>query len=769
MFGISAFSAAASDSPEEDQTAEVLSETKAEESDYMMTADGGILFTDDNRFTKTTKIRVPFCTVTQSVAEYDFPYTDDFFRYPSGEFNKTIAQASLGFALSAFRNEEEVLANQYETYLEGAGFSDIYSFGYDKETSVDTLSGVIAHKKIDDFTVIACTTCGQGYKKEWSSNLMVGDASRHVGFNNAAKIFEREITNYANRHGLSGNVKLWLAGFSRASAISNLTAADLKESGRYDDIYAYLFGVPNTTRNPVAYDGIFNICGQYDPVTGIPLRSWGYERYGHDIYTPSQEADVDYSKMKAKASVVSEEVSDNIFRNNPETNHQIHMLLEFLGEMFPAAGDYSKKMQPEAMKIWTEANQEQIFEVLIQLMNSLDELDAREEYSRKVFIDYISYVASEHLQGNKRQIADGYWDANASVPENVLREHNPITYISWVFSDIPSTELYAGSYITRLFSITGKVGVEVYQGDLFVASIDKNGKTRYASDQEDVPVVYMMRRGDETRLSLPTDTKFTLYITADRRESVIYYDTLYAAGVPTGINQYSYFTILDVGRYQISADELSELTELQADSGRIISNYKESIQYSTLVGMAMESSSVFHITPSFLFGLLSFSLAGFILLIVVCAIIAIIHAIRKRKKQKEYSPLWVIIPHIILIAFFAILTQFFTFNLYAIGMVKTILATAAILFIFLLALRAFIKNRDRINGMLAGGTLILTVLTYLFYKNSFFADYSTVEMVIYVFCIVVLTLLAALGFYRKNKADKDMGAEYNKAQSENAK
>ena len=68
-------------------------------------------------------------------------------------------------------------------------------------------------------------------------------------------------------------------------------AAEMIESGEFDDVYAYLFGVPRTTTQPVRYKGVFNICGQYDPVPSVPLQSWGYARYGTDLYTPAQEAD----------------------------------------------------------------------------------------------------------------------------------------------------------------------------------------------------------------------------------------------------------------------------------------------------------------------------------------------------------------------------------------------------------------------------------------------------------------------------------------------
>ena len=45
---------------------------------------------------------------------WEFPYTDSFFRNPSGEFSLRFAQGSLGLALSAFRSNTDLIDDQYE-------------------------------------------------------------------------------------------------------------------------------------------------------------------------------------------------------------------------------------------------------------------------------------------------------------------------------------------------------------------------------------------------------------------------------------------------------------------------------------------------------------------------------------------------------------------------------------------------------------------------------------------------------------------------------
>ena len=74
---------------------------------------------------------------------------------PCAAFSMETARASMELTVSAFRNNGELIEDQYETYLKVAGFQDVYAYGYDRETGVDTISAVMGHKTIDDFVLIA--------------------------------------------------------------------------------------------------------------------------------------------------------------------------------------------------------------------------------------------------------------------------------------------------------------------------------------------------------------------------------------------------------------------------------------------------------------------------------------------------------------------------------------------------------------------------------------------------------------------------------------
>ena len=139
---------------------------------------------------KTQQIHLPFVSLGHKHFEWDFPYSDQFFTVSSSQLSLGLARASIGLAISAFRNDSDPLENQYDTYLGAAGFSRITPFGYDEPTSKSSLSGVIAMKKIGGFTLIAAAPCGQGYGKEWGGNMYVGDGVRHAGFDEGARILE---------------------------------------------------------------------------------------------------------------------------------------------------------------------------------------------------------------------------------------------------------------------------------------------------------------------------------------------------------------------------------------------------------------------------------------------------------------------------------------------------------------------------------------------------------------------------------------------------
>ncbi|MBR2696678.1 MAG: hypothetical protein IKE48_04165 [Parasporobacterium sp.] len=725
-------------------------------------------------------VTLTFLDMDKTIHEWDFPYSDDFFRQPSDSFSLELARSSLGLAICSARNNGEVIDNQFEPFLTELGFSDIVSFGYEAPTSENTLSGVIASKKIDDFTLIAVSPCGLNYKKEWIGNLMVGDGERHEGFSVAADILKTQIAEYIEGQNLTGEIKFWFAGFSRAAAVSNLTAGDLLESGVTDSVYAYLFGVPRTTKVPKEYPGIFNLCGAFDPVPWIPLETWGYYRNGTDYFMPAQETDADYTKMLPQVDNVSRKVVERPFVHNPLTNYRLHLICEFLGELFPTDTDYKKTLQPELMEAMRNRTSESMFSILQTVFLQLDDLDQREQASSSIFIDYLSLVGSEQLRNNEKEIKLNHWDPALSLFLNYMTEHRPITYIDWLFSGVSPDKLFVRKNKTRHFVIEGKVDVMVFHDYQFAGMALQNGELIYPNELSDDKIqdfleVFLTRNGSLTTVIMPEGEEYEVDVVLHKNDGFSYYMVDYVseklAGeglqIGAGLFQKGYYSFKIGPGIALPAPleldpQTNELNEVDDNRYSVLS-----FDYSPTMIMSAETVATGHPTLSKTFLALIIVFFGLILFGLICLVIAIVHKVRKKKRTRPFSNLYVIVPHLILIAFFGFLTQYFTLNFFVIGVLKQSVAAFNIFLIFLLALRGLLRclrakeskgykeqpGKKKVLGAIYCVVLLgLSVLTWFFFKQSIFATYTAGRCIAYFAIITALSVLAFLLFpIRKKK------------------
>lgn len=205
-------------------------------------------------------------------------------------------------------------------------------FQYDEEdieyetpdgNTIGTAIGSRTVKRGDEeFTLLMVAVRGGGYLNEWAGNVNVGDGhegkttTNHNGFDIASETVLSRIRGHLDRHqGYGGNtVKVWICGYSRAAAVSNLTAAKLDKGaipGIYsDDVFAYCFECPKNTTdwryNNADYANITNIVNLVDFVPLVAPRTdkgWEFYRYGTTYFIDyTKRADFDfanaYYKMK---------------------------------------------------------------------------------------------------------------------------------------------------------------------------------------------------------------------------------------------------------------------------------------------------------------------------------------------------------------------------------------------------------------------------------------------------------------------------------------
>ena len=259
------------------------------------------------------------CVDKEFSGEKGYKYNDNYFDGDATTYNHHLATMSLCLAYSAYNSnpnpykaDSSYSNNQVDrnvrVLLTNCGFSNYKAYNYDVKPTMDNVACAIASKKLESGdTLIAIAVRGGGYEKEWGSNFTVGDVGDHDGFETAANIVYGRLIQYIkdnciNGNEIKGNIKIWVTGFSRAGATSNLFAAKLSEGGAakqlskrliysvsFDnaDIYAYCFATPagadtsdNSKPNDNIYRNIFNIVHYYDLVPLVAPAYWNFDRYG---------------------------------------------------------------------------------------------------------------------------------------------------------------------------------------------------------------------------------------------------------------------------------------------------------------------------------------------------------------------------------------------------------------------------------------------------------------------------------------------------------
>ena len=254
--------------------------------------------------------------------EFETYYNDDYFSLDNSEVHEEIALASHAMALATFHGGEDyTIRSEYlEELWKQEKFSNIFICdAYKKEPGTDTIGYGIASKSIDDFTLIAIAVRGGNYDGEWASNVTIGLEGNARGFNEASDNVLAGFNNYLSIYNITGHIKVWISGYSRAAITSNMTAGKLLNGGctsdkvnfTSDDVYAYCFEPPmgvmislDEARGDL-YHGIHNFVNYNDPVPLVAPYEWGFVRYGTDHYYPDRLNDIffDYSEREKIVSL----------------------------------------------------------------------------------------------------------------------------------------------------------------------------------------------------------------------------------------------------------------------------------------------------------------------------------------------------------------------------------------------------------------------------------------------------------------------------------
>ena len=263
-------------------------------------------------------------------------YNDGYFKRSSYKYNPSLATMSLAFAMSAFGNDSEpdyknksVNAQKLLKDVVGVSIDQIEVNDWFKvKPTTDSIGVVAGNKKIkngnDEYTLIALAVRGGGYEREWASNFTIGTSGQHSGFDEAKDNVLNFLASYIEDKGISGPVKIWVTGYSRAAATANLIGGELDQvcispNISYDnaDVYVYCFETPagaltSEVKGDPAYDNIFNIINLNDPVPYVAPADMGFGRYGIDKFLPSKATTAkDYSQKKKKMMEIFTKLPDS--------------------------------------------------------------------------------------------------------------------------------------------------------------------------------------------------------------------------------------------------------------------------------------------------------------------------------------------------------------------------------------------------------------------------------------------------------------------------
>ncbi|MGH4120756.1 cell wall-binding repeat-containing protein [Clostridium sp.] len=256
-----------------------------------------------------------YASASETDYESTYYYDDSYFSKDSYDYNESLATMSLNLAMSAFASNEKEYSNKSDNakdLLTQVGFSDFDTNDFYKtKPTIDSIGVVAANKEVKvnnkPYTLIAVATRGAGYEQEWGSNFTLGENGQHEGFNEAKNNVLTYIKKYIADNGISGDIKLWITGYSRGAATVNLVAGAIDGgellgncSLNLSDLYAYDFETPmgavaaDAKTNPV-YKNIFNIINPSDPVPKVAPTTFGFRRYGQDKKLASPEDDQYFS------------------------------------------------------------------------------------------------------------------------------------------------------------------------------------------------------------------------------------------------------------------------------------------------------------------------------------------------------------------------------------------------------------------------------------------------------------------------------------------
>ena len=263
--------------------------------------------------------------------------------------------------VSDYTHSGEENASDITSMLTDMGFEDVAINNYYNDNNVDDPAAVtVGHRKISaggkDYTLLVIVARGTGDEKGWIGNFTSGAGDVHSSFKDARDENLRFAKKYIQDNGISGDLKVWIAGHSRGGAVGNLLGGFFAGGGidyfgenvsiTPEDVYCYTFATPKVIRDGIskneilsvsgpregayaafdtpgeayAYDaggnvsikdeqfsGIINFPLNYDIITYMLPAGWGFGDYGK-MADPEKNGDIPEADMASFLSALDPEL-----------------------------------------------------------------------------------------------------------------------------------------------------------------------------------------------------------------------------------------------------------------------------------------------------------------------------------------------------------------------------------------------------------------------------------------------------------------------------
>ena len=679
---------------------------------------------------------------------WEYPYSDTFFTLPSDQYDHNFARLSLGLALAAFRDIDhpEAQDDYLIEFFEDMGFGEIESETYRKEPETDSIAYGLATKKINDTTILACGVCGGNYAAEWASNLTVGDKDRSEGFYDASKKVQAAIRDYMDRHPADGPVKLWIAGFSRAAATSNITAADLTDAGIFDDVYAYTFATPCTTREPSPYPNIFNIMQKDDPVPKVPLEDWSYGHYGNDLYMVALETDSDCGPVMEQADKLYQEMLGAKMLTNSEITNHLRTIMDYLLMLLPEPSVYKQYLQPAVLDVLSKSDETMdALTVLLKALTYYGRHDKEHGMELKALQRYLSSLLGEFLKGSLADMPPEMWDPQFGIA-NLFHAHYPFEYLAMMFaSDDPAALFSENTDYIRLV-IYGIVDAEIMDGDNVLKTVTSDGKELVDGKEEPFSFPDVNCLQDKMVITLPADHSIQVKITSRSAlpQTITYTGLLYTGHtVKAQADDFYSFLMSDGETATIVTSTDGRAIEPEESDYIEVSSILEPF-YSPTTAMRLENNEVVRMTVSGLVNKLMIIIVFLILQMIASIILAIIRVKKKRKRNMTVAFIW----HFVIAFIFAILEVAMWYFIPHITLARFIPAVVVCIVLIVYALKGYRYHKKGLKTffILTGALVVYEILTSLLIGDFTF-NKGLVELIAY----IVFTVLIYLLMWRRKK------------------